>query len=73
MQKVVTFLSTKKSAHLVLYVLKNLRNPCQTYNQCSRRGNRDDLGIIIHISPLKHILRSLFETVLMRGHNMRSC
>ena len=40
-----------------------------------KRGKRDNLGIIFHIDPLKHMLRpiiepSLTETVLMRGHDI---
>ena len=48
--------------------------------QCSksvlqiRRGKRDNLGMIFHITPLKHMLRSIIrtvpETVLIRDHNM---
>ena len=37
-----------------------------------RRGNRDNLGIIIHISSFKYILNRLVETVLMRGSTCES-
>ena len=40
-----------------------------------RRRFKDNLGLIFHISPLKHMFAThhynhLLETVLMRGHNI---
>ena len=35
-----------------------------------RRGKSDDLEIIFHITPLKHMLRPIIRTVLLRGHNI---
>ena len=37
-----------------------------------RRSNRDDLGIISHISLMKHILWPIIRTI-MRGHNISFC
>ena len=40
-----------------------------------RRGNIDNLGIIFHIFPQKHMLLplSLSEMILMRGNSMICC
>ena len=39
-----------------------------------RKGKRDNLGIVFHITPLKHVAthhkNRLAEMVLMRGHNI---
>ena len=35
----------------------------------TRRGKRDNLGIIFHIAPLKRMLHLIIRTVLL-GHNI---
>ena len=69
---------TKETSYVRLKYYHHLRRTYVSYYHLTsapdqKRGNRDNLGIIIHFSPLKHILRRSLEQSRLDGSNEGSC